>query len=144
MEFSTVQQIQEVLVEQLGIKMILGIGVDIIEIERIKNVIDRFDYKFLNKIYTDNEIQYCINKANKYQHFAARFAAKEAIYKALSESGQKIATWKDIEVFNQSNGLPVVKTYGKLKEFLSDDKEIKLSISHSDNYVVCFALISKI
>ncbi len=124
--------------------MILGIGVDIIEIDRIKSVIDRFDRRFLNKIYTENEIDYCINKANKYQHFAARFAAKEAIYKALSEAEQKIASWKNIEVFNQNNGLPIVKTYGKLKEYLSDDKEIKLSISHSENYVVCFAVINKI
>ncbi len=124
--------------------MILGIGVDIIEIDRIKSVIDRFDRRFLNKIYTENEINYCINKANKYQHFAARFAAKEAIYKALSEAEQKIANWKNIEVFNQNNGLPIVKTYGKLKEYLSDDKEIKLSISHSENYVVCFAILNKI
>jgi holo-[acyl-carrier protein] synthase len=124
--------------------MILGIGVDIIEIDRIKSVIDRFDRRFLNKIYTENEINYCINKTNKYQHFAARFAAKEAIYKALSEAEQKLANWKNIEVFNQNNGLPIVKTYGKLKEYLSDDKEIKLSISHSENYVVCFAVINKV
>jgi holo-[acyl-carrier protein] synthase len=124
--------------------MVLGVGVDIIEIQRIKNVIDRFESKFLNKIFTDNEIEYCINKVNKYQHFAARFAAKEAIYKALTETGQKIATWKNIEVFNQKNGLPIVKTYGKLKEYLAKDKEIKLSISHSDNYVVCFVIITKL
>jgi holo-[acyl-carrier protein] synthase len=124
--------------------MILGIGVDIIEIDRIKSIINRFEYKFLNKIYTENEIEYCINKVNKYQHFAARFAAKEAIYKALNEREQKIANWKNIEVFNQKNGLPIVKTYGKLKEYLADDKEIKLSISHSENYVVCFAVINKL
>ncbi len=124
--------------------MILGIGVDIIEIDRIKSIINRFEYKFLNKIYTENEIEYCINKVNKYQHFAARFAAKEAIYKALNENEQKIANWKNIEVFNQKNGLPIVKTYGKLKEYLADDKEIKLSISHSENYVVCFAVINKL
>lgn len=136
------QLIREALEVQLASNKILGIGVDIIEIDRIKNVIDRFDYRFLNKIYTDNEIEYCSSKVNKYQHFAARFAAKEAIYKALSESGQKIANWKNIEVFNQKNGLPIVKTYEKLKDYLADDKEIKLSISHSDNYVVCFAVIS--
>ncbi len=124
--------------------MILGIGVDIIEIDRIRKIIERFDDRFLKKIYTENEIDYCINKPNKYQHFAARFAAKEAIYKALSETEQKIANWKNIEVFNQKDGLPIVKTYGKLKEYLSDDKEIKLSISHSVNYVVCFAVVNKI
>lgn len=136
------QLTQEVLEGRLATNTVLGIGVDIIEIDRIKKVIDRFEYKFLNKIYTDKEIEYCINKVNKYQHFAARFAAKEAIYKALTETGQKIANWKNIEVFNQSNGLPIVNTYGKLKEYLADNKEIKLSISHSDNYVVCFALIN--
>jgi holo-[acyl-carrier protein] synthase len=124
--------------------MIIGIGVDIVEIQRIKQVIERFEDKFLNKIYTDFEIDYCNSKANKYQHYAARFAAKEAIYKALNETGQKLAKWKDIEVFNQKNGLPIVKTYGKLNEYLSYDKEIKLSISHSDNYVVCLALIHKL
>lgn len=138
------QQTQGDLEEQSGIDMVLGIGVDIIEIERIKKIIDRFEDRFLKKIYTENEINYCITKVNKYQHFAARFAAKEAIYKALTETGQKIANWKNIEVFNQSNGLPIVKTYGKLKEYLSDDKEIKLTISHSDNYVVCFAIITKL
>lgn len=138
------QLIQEVLEGRLATNTVLGIGVDIIEIDRIKKVIDRFEYKFLNKIYTDKEIEYCINKVNKYQHFAARFAAKEAIYKALTETGQKNANWKNIEVFNQSNGLPIVNTYGKLKEYLADDKEIKLSISHSDNYVVCFALINSV
>lgn len=144
MVFIMEQQTQGDLEEQSGIDMVLGIGVDIIEIERIKKIIDRFEDRFLKKIYTENEINYCITKVNKYQHFAARFAAKEAIYKALTETGQKIANWKNIEVFNQSNGLPIVKTYGKLKEYLSDDKEIKLTISHSDNYVVCFAIITKL
>lgn len=134
---------QEVLELLLDINMVLGIGVDIIEIKRIKNLINKFDYKFLNKIYTQNEINYCINKPNKYQHFAARFAAKEAIYKALSEAEQKIASWKNIEIFNQNNGLPIVKTYGKLNQYLAEDKIIKLSISHSEHYVVCFAVLTK-
>ena len=121
--------------------MVIGIGIDIIEIERIKNSIERFGNSFLNKIYTQNELDYCLAKNNKYQHLAARFAAKEAIYKAVATGWEKDATWKSMEITNEPNGLPVVTFFGKLKEFLSDDKDIKISISHSDNYVTCVAII---
>jgi holo-[acyl-carrier protein] synthase len=123
--------------------MIIGIGIDIIEIDRIKKSIDTFGDSFLNKIYTKTELDYCLAKHNKYQHFAARFAAKEAIYKALATGWEKDATWKSMEITNESNGLPVVKFFGKLKEFLAEDKDIKISISHSDNYVTCVAIIFK-
>mgnify|MGYP001170125490 CR=1 FL=1 len=121
--------------------MILGIGIDIIEIDRIKQSVDKFGDSFLNKIFTQNELDYCLPKFNKYQHLAARFAAKEAIYKALASGWEKEASWKNIEITNESNGLPVVKFLGKLNDFLSDDKDVKVSLSHSDNYVACVALI---
>jgi holo-[acyl-carrier protein] synthase len=123
--------------------MVIGIGIDIIEIERIKSSIDRFGDSFLNKIYTKNELDYCLAKHNKYQHLAARFAAKEAIYKAIATGWEKDATWKNMEITNEPNGLPVVAFFGKLKEFLADDKDIKISLSHSDNYVTCVAIIYK-
>lgn len=123
--------------------MIIGIGIDIIEIDRIKHSVDTFGDSFLNKIYTKNELDYCLAKHNKYQHLAARFAAKEAIYKALASGWEKEATWKSMEITNESNGLPVVKFLGKLNEFISDDKEIKVSLSHSDNYVAAVAIIYK-
>lgn len=123
--------------------MVIGIGIDIIEIDRIKKSIDTFGDSFLNKIYTKTELDYCLAKHNKYQHFAARFAAKESIYKALATGWEKDATWKSMEITNESNGLPVVKFFGKLKEFLAEDKDIKISISHSDNYVTCVAIIFK-
>jgi holo-[acyl-carrier protein] synthase len=123
--------------------MVIGIGIDIIEIERIKKSIDTYGDSFLNKIYTQNELDYCLAKFNKYQHLAARFAAKEAIYKALVSGWEKDATWKSMEIINEPNGLPVVKFYGKLKKFISDDKDIKISISHSDHYVSCVAIIYK-
>ena len=123
--------------------MVIGIGIDIIEIERIKNSIDRFGDGFLNKIYTKNELEYCLAKHNKYQHLAARFAAKEAIYKAIATGWGKHATWKSMEISNEPNGMPIVKFIGKLKEFLADDKDIKISISHSENYVTCVAIIYK-
>ena len=123
--------------------MVIGIGVDIIEIDRIKQSVDTYGDSFLNKIYTKSELDYCLAKFNKYQHLAARFAAKEAIYKAIATGWEKDATWKNMEIINEDNGLPVVKFLGNLKEFMSEDKDIKISLSHSDNYVVAFAIIYK-
>ncbi|MBS4035689.1 MAG: holo-ACP synthase [Ignavibacterium sp.] len=124
--------------------MILGIGIDIIEIDRVKESIDRFGDHFLNKIYTPNELEYCLSKHNKYQHFAARFAAKEAIYKALSSEWGSDISWQDIDIMNEPNGLPVVKFSGNLEEFVNKDKSIKISMSHSDNYVACVAIVFKV
>ena len=123
--------------------MVLGLGIDIIEISRIKESIDEYGDSFLQKVYTPNEIEYCSGKANKYQHFAARFAAKEAVYKAFSTSHQEGLSWQDIEITNEPSGMPVVKLNGKLKSFLSDNKDLKISISHSDNFVTCVAIIDQ-
>lgn len=123
--------------------MVLGIGIDIIEIERIKNSVEKYGDRFLDKIYTANEIKYCLKKFNKYQHLAARFAAKEAVYKAVASGWKEGISWRDIEVFNDSSGIPEIKPYGKLKTFLSNDKQLKISMSHSDNYVTCVAIIYK-
>ncbi len=123
--------------------MVIGLGIDIIEIDRIQESIEKFGDKFLNKIYTQNEITYCLSKQNKYQHLAARFAAKEAVYKALESGWEKGTTWQNIEVFNEKSGMPYVKLNGKLQSFLADDKSVKISISHSRDYVTCVAIIYK-
>lgn len=121
--------------------MIFGIGIDIIEIERIEESIAKFKDRFLNKIFTDTEIDYCERKKNKFQHYAARFAAKEAIAKALATGWSKGFRWKDIEIYNEPSGLPKVNLHGNLKEFLGKEKSLKISMSHSKNYVTCFAII---
>ena len=123
--------------------MVLGLGIDIIEIARVKKSIDRYGDNFLNKVFTENEINYCNSKFNKYQHFAARFAAKEAVYKALTSGWKEGLRWKDIEVQNDVSGMPSIKPSGKLKLFLSENAQLKVSISHSDNYVTAVAIIYK-
>jgi len=123
--------------------MILGTGIDIIEIDRIKESVDKFGDHFLNKIYTKTELEYCLKKSSKYQHLAARFAAKEAVYKALTTGWHEAATWQDIEITNEPNGMPIVTLKGKLKTFLSTDKSLKISISHSRDYVACIAIVYK-
>lgn len=121
--------------------MIFGIGIDIIEIDRIKKSIEKFGDVFLNKIFTATEVEYCLSKKNKFQHFAARFAAKEAISKALATGWSKDFKWKDIEIFNEASGMPNVRLSGNLQKFLDADKQLKITMSHSENYVTCFAII---
>ena len=97
--------------------MVVGLGIDIIEIARVKKSIDEYGSLFLNKVFTKDEIIYCNNKFNKYQHFAARFAAKEAVYKAIASGWKEGLRWKDIEIGNEPTGMPKVKPSGKLKKF---------------------------
>ena len=109
-------------------------GTDIIEIERIKKSIERIGRPFINRIFTPNEIRYCESKNNvKYQHYAARFAAKEAIFKAISKAlDDKFSIgWKNVEILNDSNGRPNIKFIDFNIEGLN---EIDISISHCKTY----------
>lgn len=121
--------------------MIIGIGIDIIEIDRIKQSVENYGDRFLSKIYTKNELDYCLKKTNKYQHLAARFAAKEAIYKALKTGWKEGVSWQELEIVNEKSGMPRVNLSDRVKSFLADEKMVKISISHSDNYVTCVAII---
>jgi len=121
--------------------MVFGIGIDIIEIERIAKSVERFGDHFLNKIFTKRELEYSLSKKNKNQHLAARFAAKEAIAKALRTGWSKGFRWKDIDIYNEKSGLPKVDLKGNLKDFLGEDKQLQISMSHSENYVTCVAII---
>ncbi len=114
-------------------------GVDIIEVQRIKEAISELGNSFLSRIYTEGEIHYC-RKSDKmqYQHFAARFAAKEAVFKALSEyiDGREDMLWKEIEVLNGADGRPKINL-GKLKkQGLKELESIDVSISHIKEYAV--------
>jgi holo-[acyl-carrier protein] synthase len=111
-------------------------GIDIIEISRIKESIeDDTGDKFIKRVYTQKEIEYCESKKNvKYQHYAARFAAKEAFFKAISECFPKYEiTWQDIEITNDINGRPKVEL---LKNAISNIESIDISLSHCKEYAV--------
>ena len=111
-------------------------GIDIIEIERVKQSIEETDGKFCERVYTEKEIEYCESKKiQKYQHYAARFAAKEATFKAISESleDKYELIWTDYEVLNDEEGKPSIKILGReIKEL----ENIDLSISHCKQYAV--------
>lgn len=116
-------------------------GIDIIEISRIKESIESLGQRFLNKIYTDKEIEYCESKGRaKYEHYAARFAVKEAAFKAVSEEvkDEYSISWKDIETLNDENGRPKTEIL-----FLSNKRleNIDVSISHCKEYAVANVVV---
>lgn len=116
--------------------MKISCGVDIIEIERIKDSIEELGEKFLNRVYTQNEIRYCESKKKqKYQHYAARFAAKEAAFKAVSKliDDKYSVCWKDFEVENDEQGRPSINLVGIDENTIEN---IDISISHCKNYAV--------
>jgi holo-[acyl-carrier protein] synthase len=110
-------------------------GIDIIEVKRIKKIIQT-NKRFLQKVYTPVEIEYCNSRKTKWQHFAVRFAAKEAVWKAL---GKKDIWHKDIMVKNTKEGKPEVVLGRKYKEL---GKRVSLSLSHTDDYAVAVAIFN--
>jgi holo-[acyl-carrier protein] synthase len=121
--------------------MIYGVGIDLVKIERIKEVTEKWGKRFLERVFTENEISYCYEKKNPYLSLAVRFAAKEALIKAI---GSEIpVSLTDIEVVNYGNGKPSIKVHGKLKQFLESKNihDIHLSLSHEKEYGVASVVL---
>ena len=119
----------------------LTTGVDIIEIPRIQQVLDRYGQRFLDRVFTPGEIAYCRGRA---PNLAGRFAAKEATMKALG-TGVRGVGWKDIEVIRAESGAPSVKLHGRAKIRAERLRvgEISLSMSHSREYAVAFVVAQR-
>jgi len=119
-----------------------GIGVDLIKIRRIQDLCARRGEKALAKIFTSAEINYAKTKKLWHQHLAARFAAKEAVYKALG-GGKELVNWKEIEIRNLKNGRPQVTLYGAAKERARalGVKKIEVSLTHSEDNAVGVAIL---
>ena len=115
-------------------------GTDIIEIDRIRESIESTDGKFCERVYTKKEIEYCESKkTQKYQHYAARFAAKEAVFKAISEllPNKYQINWQDIEILNDQNGRP----YVILSKEIKGVETIDISISHCKSYAIANVIV---
>ncbi len=115
--------------------MIVGLGVDIAEVDRIEAAIGRHGQSFLKRVFTPAEIAYCERHRDKFVRYAGRFAAKEAAMKALGTGWRKGIHWRDIEVTNQPGGKPTLHLSGVASEFAQRlaVKSISLSITHSGN-----------
>lgn len=127
-----------------GIFMGVLCGIDIIEVERIKKSIDKLGQAFTSRIFTSSEIACCeAKKAARYKSYAARFAAKEAVLKALGTGLAHGLCWRDIEILNDSSGKPYVELKGKglqIYEALGA-VDISVSLSHSDNYAIASVVV---
>lgn len=116
--------------------MIHGTGVDITEVNRLRKAVEKWGETFLNRIFTPEELRVASTRATMFQHLAGRFAAKEAIFKALGDS---TFAFKDIEIMNDKQGKP----FCRIGKPVSGEIEILVSISHVKNYAVASAIVTK-
>ncbi|MBL0155732.1 MAG: holo-[acyl-carrier-protein] synthase [Bryobacterales bacterium] len=123
--------------------MILGTGIDLCEVDRIKSAIERYGDKFVQRIYTPKEIAYVQRKANKYERYAARFAAKEAGMKAIGTGWRGGITWQDFEVTNLASGRPTIAFHGAAARYAErmGVKRAHLSLTHTAQYGQAFLIL---
>lgn len=123
--------------------MIIGIGTDIIEVERIQKMIVEYGESALNKIFTEIEIEYCNSFGKrKYEHFAARFAIKEAFSKAIGTGLTKSFKFKDVGVVNETSGKPKLVLTGEMQKKWGS-KVVHISIAHTINTATAYVVIEE-
>ena len=123
--------------------MILGVGIDIIEVARIASSFEKFGERFVNRILLPDEIAYCLSHKNPAPFLAARFAAKEAISKAFGTGIGAALGWQDMEIRRKKSGEPFVVLHGKGKALFASRgaKQLPISLSHTQNYAVATAIL---
>jgi len=123
--------------------MIVGTGIDITEVVRIEQAIDRFGERFLNRVFTPAEIAYCRSKKNFAERFAARFAAKEAAMKAIGTGLRQGVTWKNIEVTREPSGRPTLRFTGRASEVAVrlGVKHYALSLTHTEQQAMAQVIL---
>ncbi|SPF44687.1 Holo-(acyl-carrier-protein) synthase [Candidatus Sulfotelmatobacter kueseliae] len=123
--------------------MIVGTGIDIAEVPRIRQAIERFGARFLERVFTAGEIRYCDSKANRFERFAARFAAKEAAMKALGTGWNHGVRWRDCEVTRMPGGRPTLTFHGKAEEFAAKlgARNVALSLTHTAEQAIAQVIL---
>lgn len=126
--------------------MILGTGIDLAEVPRIRASFERFGERFRDRVYTAREIAYVERKANRYERYAARFAAKEAGMKALGTGWRRGVRWHDFEVINLSSGRPTLELHGAALAIAAElgVRDIQLSLTHTAEYGQAFVVFSSL
>ena len=123
--------------------MIVGTGIDIAEVDRIKATIERFGRRFLDRVFTPDEIRYCESKANKAERYAGRFAAKEAAMKAIGTGWSHGVTWQDVEVRRAPGGRPALVFHRKAAEYFQKlgAVRVQLSITHTEQIAMAQVIL---
>jgi holo-[acyl-carrier protein] synthase len=126
--------------------MIVGTGVDLAEVHRIRESIERFGDRFTERIYTEREIAYVQKKVNRYERYAARFAAKEAGMKAIGTGWRRGIQWKDFEVANLPSGRPTLLLHGEAERIAQTMgvTAIHLSLTHTAENALAYVILEKI
>ena len=121
---------------------ILGIGTDITEVLRIAQMIERHGDLFINRVFTEHEIRYCQARKMSTQHYAGRWAAKEAVLKAIGTGWRRGISWRDVEVRNAASGRPTIACRGGVREVIEQQGigDILISISHCRAYATAYAI----
>ncbi|HUK23567.1 MAG TPA: holo-ACP synthase [Terriglobales bacterium] len=121
----------------------MGTGIDIAEVPRIAESIERFGARFLRRVFTEGEMRYCDSKANRVERYAARFAAKEAAMKALGTGWQRGVRWRDVEVTHEPGGRPAMIFHGKAAEFFLQMGAVRvaLSLSHTSEQAIAQVIL---
>ena len=117
-----------------------SVGVDVVETHRIRETITKWDGRFLNRIFTPREVEFCEGRRNKFQSYAVRFAAKEAILKAIGTGMTGGVRWKDMEILDDERSHPRVSLGGRVKELVGNRK-VLLSLSHTQGSALAFVLL---
>jgi holo-[acyl-carrier protein] synthase len=122
--------------------VVIGIGIDIVEVRRIRQALQGGD-EMANRVFTKKELEYCRARKNQFQHFAGRFAAKEAALKALGTGWQEGIRWKDVEVVPDERGKPLISFRRRAKEFLdsSGATQAHVTITHAKEYAVAAVIL---
>lgn len=115
------------------------VGVDIVDVRRIRKSYEKYGEKFLRRVLTENEIKYCTKKKDMMPSVAARFAAKEAVSKAIGSGVSGGFSWKSVEVVNDEHGRPSLRVLDKALGI--SDNDLRISLSHSGDYAVAFVLL---
>jgi holo-[acyl-carrier protein] synthase len=122
--------------------MILGVGTDIVNVDRIRKMYDEFGESFLNKILSSDEKEYCLSHENPCPHIAGRFAVKESVIKAMNACLGERSNWKNVETINWESGKPSIRFSGDaLEAFSNIEADLHVSISHTDEYATAFVVI---
>jgi len=127
------------------VRIIHGIGTDIVNIGEIEEIIRKWDRSFIDKVFSEREIEYCEEKVNRFQHYAVKFSAKEAFVKALNADICRGIAWNEIEILNDPSGKPYVELRGNALE-ISKQKDIKqafISVSHENGFGVAMVVLEK-
>jgi holo-[acyl-carrier protein] synthase len=125
--------------------MICGIGIDIVRIDRVRAIAERWQARFLDRLYTAAERRYCAGRPAPYASFAGRFAAKEAMLKALGTGWSDGISWRDIQVLNDRAGRPCATVSGRVKTLMkrAGVTNIHVSLSHDTDYAVAEVVLTK-